>query len=197
MRYSSDGDERAASESMASRDEATQDFRFADCEVRPGSREVIRAGIVQKVERLTFDLIVYLAANSGRVVSKEELLRGVWRNVFVSDSVITQSIMKARRALGDDGRGRAFIATVHRVGYRFQADLHRAESMDERARESASQLVSIARRMHFEGVDQELLVKAAGAMARELARIGLSVQLTDATERGFAAPQVGAFALEH
>src|SRR5947209_4076153 len=72
-------------------------FRFADCEVRVPSREIVRGGIVQKVERLSFDLIVYLISNRGRVVTKDELLRSVWRNMFVSDSVITQGVMKARR----------------------------------------------------------------------------------------------------
>jgi DNA-binding winged helix-turn-helix (wHTH) protein len=143
---------------------------------------VLRAGVAQKVERLTFDLIVYLIGNRGRVVSKEELLRNVWRNMFVSDSVITQSIMKARRALGDDGEARTFIRTVHRVGYKFDEELVSSQQAAEQASGRAPQLVLIAPQASLDEAGRETLAKAAQVMARELTRLGLSVRQVDSTE---------------
>lgn len=155
-------------------------FQFADCEVRLASREVLRGRVPQKVERLTFDLIVYLIANRGRVVSKEELLRNVWRNMFVSDSVITQSIMKARRALGDNGRARVFIRTVHRVGYKFEEELIAVQPTAQQSSDAAAQ--SALMNTPLDQVGRETLAKAAEVMARELTRLGLAVRQVDSSE---------------
>jgi len=156
--------------------EAAETFQVSDCEVRLASREVIRAGVPQKVERLTFDLIVYLIVNRGRVVSKEELLRNVWRNMFVSDSVITQSIMKARRTLGDDGNARIFIRTVHRVGYKFEDESVRALPAAQQTSDDASDLSPRPQQMSLDEAGRETLAKAAEVMARELTRLGLTVR---------------------
>ena len=103
-----------------------EEFHFEGCVIRCDTRELLRDGAVQKIERRSFDLIVYLLRQEGRVVSKDELLEHVWGNRFVSDSVIAQSIMKARKALGITSREPGPIKTIHRVGYRFTGEVRRA-----------------------------------------------------------------------
>ena len=100
-------------------------YRFGNCVLHSDTRELLRDGVVQKIERRSFDLLHYLLRQEGRVVGKDELLENVWSNRYVSDSVIAQSIMKARKALGISGREEGPIRTVHRVGYRFVGDLRR------------------------------------------------------------------------
>ena len=100
-------------------DSAREEFRFDDVVLRSDTRELWRAGQLQAIERRSFDLLLYLIRQEGRVVSKEELLQNVWGNQFVSDSVIAQSIMKVRKALGLSGRTTGPIKTIHRIGYRF------------------------------------------------------------------------------
>lgn len=102
-----------------------EEFQFENCLIRWDTRELLRDGVVQKIERRSFDLIVYLLRAEGRVVSKDELLDHVWGNRFVSDSVIAQSIMKARKALGITSRDPGPIKTIHRVGYRFTGEVRR------------------------------------------------------------------------
>ncbi|MFN7120900.1 MAG: winged helix-turn-helix domain-containing protein [Hydrogenophaga sp.] len=82
--------------------------------------------MVQKIERRSFDLILYLLKLEGRVASKDELLEHVWGNHFVSESVIAQSIMKVRKALGITGKEPGPIKTIHRVGYRFASEVRTA-----------------------------------------------------------------------
>jgi DNA-binding winged helix-turn-helix (wHTH) protein len=100
-------------------------FRFGNCVLCSDTRELLRDGHLQKIERRAFDLIHYLLRQGGRVVGKDELLEQVWHNRFVTESVIAQSVMKARRALGIHGREDGPIGTVHRVGYRFVGDMQR------------------------------------------------------------------------
>jgi DNA-binding winged helix-turn-helix (wHTH) protein/tetratricopeptide (TPR) repeat protein len=100
-----------------------EEFHFNNCVIRSDTRELLRDGVVQKVERRAFDLILYLLRLEGRVASKDELLEHVWGNKYVSDSVIAQSIMKARKAMGISGKEPGPIKTIHRVGYRFVGDV--------------------------------------------------------------------------
>lgn len=99
------------------------DYAFADAVVRIDSREIFLRGRLEVVEPKTFDVIRYLIEHREKVVTKEELLKQIWREAVVSESAVAQSIMKARHALGDKARGQKLIKTVHRVGYRFQGQL--------------------------------------------------------------------------
>lgn len=103
----------------------SEEYHFGNCVIRSDTRELLRDGMAQKIERRTFDLILYLLKLDGRVASKDELLEHVWCNRYVSDSVIAQSIMKARKALGITGKEPGPIKTIHRVGYRFVGEVHK------------------------------------------------------------------------
>ena len=65
----------------------------------------------------TFALLSALAANVGRVVSKQKLLADVWPGLVVTDDSLSQCVNELRAALGD--RGQDLIKTVPRRGYRF------------------------------------------------------------------------------
>lgn len=64
------------------------------------------------------DLFVYLAAEPGAVVSKEEILEAVWGGAFVEEGVLAQAVHSLRKALGDDARRPRFIQTIPKRGYR-------------------------------------------------------------------------------
>lgn len=66
-----------------------------------------------------FDVLVYLAGNRGRVVSKEELLEKVWPDVIVNDATLNRTVTELRAALGDDADKPRYIETVSRRGYKF------------------------------------------------------------------------------
>ncbi len=68
----------------------------------------------------TYEVLSYLVTNSGRLVSKDELMKAVWPNVIVTDDSLFQCIAELRRALQDDRQ--RLITTVQRRGYRFEAN---------------------------------------------------------------------------
>ncbi len=63
-----------------------------------------------------FDVLVHLAENADRVVSKADLLDRVWAGLMVEESNLTVQIAGLRKALG-----RTTIKTVPGIGYRFIA----------------------------------------------------------------------------
>lgn len=90
-----------------------------------------------EVQRKVLHLLFYLARHSDRVVSKEELLAGVWPGTVVTDAVLSQAVRKARSALGDDGSAQQLIRTVHGHGYRLQAEVAPARPAASTVREAA------------------------------------------------------------
>jgi TolB-like protein len=80
-------------------------------------------GGVVHVEPQVFDLLLHLTQNANRVVSKDELIEGVWNGRAVSDAALNSRINAARRAIGDSGEKQAIIRTVQRRGFLFAADV--------------------------------------------------------------------------
>ena len=65
-------------------------------------------------------LLYLLAANAGRVVSREEILDTLWGVDYVAESnVVDRQIRNLRARLQNDWRTPRFIATVPGRGYRF------------------------------------------------------------------------------
>ncbi|HSF32438.1 MAG TPA: AAA family ATPase [Candidatus Tectomicrobia bacterium] len=62
-----------------------------------------------------------LASQAGQVVTKEALLEAGWAGTVVSEGVLTTCLRLLRQALGEDAQQPRYIATVHRLGYRFVA----------------------------------------------------------------------------
>jgi hypothetical protein len=59
-----------------------------------------------------FDLLIYLLRDRELVVSKDDLIDGVWGGRIVSESTLTSRINAARRAVGDSGAEQALILAV-------------------------------------------------------------------------------------
>lgn len=67
----------------------------------------------------TFDVLVHLVENAGRLVRKDDLMKTVWPDAFVEEVNIPRSVHHLRKTLGQDDNGNRFIETVPTKGYRF------------------------------------------------------------------------------
>src|SRR5215469_828558 len=71
----------------------------------------------------TFAVLQYLAENPQRLVTQNELLKGVWGAVAVGDGLLRSYIHDIRRAIGDEAGHPRFIETLPRRGFRFLAEV--------------------------------------------------------------------------
>jgi|GEM_PF-1820496 len=94
---------------------------FADFEIDHDGPRLLRNGSEVPLERRTLDLLCYLAEHPGRLVAKDELIAQVWNANALSDSVLSNTVSKLRKALGQGARDREPIETVHGRGYRLHA----------------------------------------------------------------------------
>lgn len=76
------------------------------------------------VEKLVFNVLLFLLENADRVVTRDELIETVWDGRIVSESTISTVIKQVRKAVGDDGSKQAVIRTLHGRGFRFVAPVH-------------------------------------------------------------------------
>jgi DNA-binding response OmpR family regulator len=87
-----------------------------------GERSARLADQPLALTRKEFDLLAYLAARPGRVVSRRELLEEVWRQPSVGeDQTIDVHLYWLRRKLGESAAKPRYLRTVRGVGFRLVA----------------------------------------------------------------------------
>ena len=108
------------------------DFRLAEWLVQPSLNRLSCDDRTVQLEPKLMDVLVFLAENTGRVVSKNEITDAVWPDVFITESVITRSIAGLRRAFADDVKSPRFIETISKRGYRLIANFEEVSAVDDR-----------------------------------------------------------------
>jgi TolB-like protein len=90
---------------------------FSGFTLDPGRGLLRQDGSIVQLRAKSLELLLFLAANAGRVVTKDELLEVVWNGMAVTEDSLTQCVHDVRRALGDSTQ--ELIRTVPRRGYLF------------------------------------------------------------------------------
>ena len=100
-------------------------YEFGEFRLDPAERLLLRAGEPLPLTPKAFEVLVVLVSQSGRLLTKEELMRTVWGEVLVEENNLNKNIAALRKALGESpneaGEGRKFIETVRGHGFRFMA----------------------------------------------------------------------------
>ena len=97
-------------------------LRFSGFELDRQRAELRRPdGGTIKLRPKTLEMLRLFAANSGRVLSKQELMEAVWPNVHVGEDNLFQCIREIRTALGDDKR--QMVRVISGRGYLFEAEV--------------------------------------------------------------------------
>lgn len=107
---------------------ATVSFFVGDWLVDPRSNAVVRGEDSKRIEPKAMQVLTLLASNAGQVVRREELEDVVWANVIVGPDALTNTVIKLRRALGDDAKNSKFIETIPKTGYRLIATVRETEA---------------------------------------------------------------------
>ncbi|MEO6688171.1 MAG: transcriptional regulator, partial [Dokdonella sp.] len=97
----------------------TAPYRFDRFELDPATRELHENGERLVLPARAFDCLAYLIQHRDRAVGRDELIAAVWGRVEVSDALLSHTIVRIRRSLGDTGNEQRTIRTVPRFGYRW------------------------------------------------------------------------------
>lgn len=98
-------------------------YRFGEFDLDPAARELRRGTERVELPGSAFDGLVYLIAQRDRAVGRDELMAAIWGRADVADSLLGQTLVRLRRALGDNGETQQWIRTVPRFGYRWVGEV--------------------------------------------------------------------------
>ncbi len=98
--------------------ETALQYRASGIEIEPSSRKVTVDGSAIELTAKEYELLEFLVANAGKVISRDEILEAVWGGQHGADSnVIEVFVHHLRNKIGD--RDNRIIQTVRGVGYFF------------------------------------------------------------------------------
>ena len=100
-----------------------EDFFVDDWRVSPSMGVLARGKEIARLEPKAMEVLVYLAAHPNEVVTREQLERDVWQGAVVGYDAVTNTVIKLRKALGDNARRPHFIATIPKLGYQLIAEV--------------------------------------------------------------------------
>lgn len=125
-------------------------FKVGDWIVEPSLLRISKAGEERKLELRSMEILLFLVANKGKVVSKQELHDAVWGDIFVTDNALTRAISRLRKSFDDDPLNPSYIDTISKSGYRLVApvtDLDSTLEHDGYSEDPASQNTGISGRI--------------------------------------------------
>jgi len=93
-----------------------------DLRIDPGQRRVWRGEVEIEVTSRQFDVLEFLMRRAGQVLSKTEILDGVWEYEFEGDPNIVEVYIRRLRTRIDEPFGRHAIETLRGAGYRLAVD---------------------------------------------------------------------------
>jgi DNA-binding winged helix-turn-helix (wHTH) protein/tetratricopeptide (TPR) repeat protein len=105
-------------------------YVFGEFELNPATRELSRDGSPVPLRPRSLECLVYLIEHRDRAVGRDELNAAVWGQVDAGDTVVAQTMLRARKALDDTGSQQGMIRTLPRFGYRWVASTREMPTHD-------------------------------------------------------------------
>ena len=123
------------------------EFFVDDWRASPSVGVLARGSETARLEPRAMELLVYLAARPNEVVTREQLERDVWHGAVVGYDAVTNTVIKLRKALGDNARRPRFIATIPKLGYQLIARVTRPDDHSDAGALKAQRTPGAARRL--------------------------------------------------
>ncbi|MEM7282728.1 MAG: winged helix-turn-helix domain-containing protein [Pseudomonadota bacterium] len=123
-------------------------FYVGDWRIDPGLGQITRGHTTNKVEPKVMELLVFLCARPGEVISGDEIVNAVWGGRPMGDNPIYKSVAKLRRAMDDDPNNPKYIGTIPKKGYRLLVKVDRepiaaVESLEHQPRRALPWLIGM------------------------------------------------------
>ena len=120
-------------------------YEFGPFRMDPDHRQLRRENQPVPLQPKAFDILLMLVENSGKVVSKDDLMKTVWPDTFVEESNLSQHIFMLRKTLGDTIEDKRYIVTVPGRGYRLAETVRVVDEEDLVAAEDTLEVQSYTR----------------------------------------------------
>ena len=102
----------------------TNQLNFKNLSINMDQRKVTASEKVLQLTKKEYNILLYLARNKNRVVTKDSIAEHLWGDYMddaVSFDFIYAHVKNLRKKLAENGCG-DFLKTVYGIGYKFQAN---------------------------------------------------------------------------
>ena len=100
---------------------------FGDFVIDRADERVIGPDGPLKLGNKAYRVLLSLAEQDGKLLTKDALFSSVWDGTIVSESALTSAVKELRRALGDESRTPRYIESVYGRGYRLLTPVRAVE----------------------------------------------------------------------
>jgi DNA-binding winged helix-turn-helix (wHTH) protein/tetratricopeptide (TPR) repeat protein len=107
---------------------ATETYPFGEFVVDVAKREIVRRDQRVAVPAKVFDCVAYLIKHRDRAIGRDELISAVWGRADVTDNLLAQIVLRARRTFDDDSDAQRVIRTITGFGYRWVCPIDDAKA---------------------------------------------------------------------
>lgn len=151
LRHSSQGLCAPLPAGILTEDDTIMRYRWDDFSLDREAMLLVHDGRQVDVTRKTLACIHHLIENRHRVVGYDELIRTLWGHDNVTNHQLSQVILAARRAIGDDGQAQRLIRTAPGLGYRWVGAISEGDATTLQATEPAGETISPIQPVPAEG----------------------------------------------
>lgn len=103
------------------KENAIKEVKIGQLVIYPEKYEAKIYGQSLAFTKKEFELLYYLARHKGIVLSREQLLKGVWNYDFVGDTrIVDVHISRLREKIEDDTKEPQYITTIRGLGYKLE-----------------------------------------------------------------------------
>ncbi len=87
-------------------------------------REVRKDGVLLELTAKEFDMLLFFAENPGKVFTKKQIYRAVWKEEYAfDDNNVMVHVRRLRKKIEDDPENPKYILTVWGVGYKMGGEV--------------------------------------------------------------------------
>src|SRR5882672_10209186 len=118
-------------------------YEFGPFRVDALRRVLLRETNEVRLPAKSFEILLVLLEEKGRLVDKDELMRRVWPDAVVEENNLTVNMSALRKSLGESPRDHRYLVTVPGRGYQFVADVRQhVGERSGKSEEEANQAVA-------------------------------------------------------
>ena len=105
-------------------------YEFNNFRLDTRTKVLYHAGKPVALKPKIVETLLFLVENSGEIVSKDELMRGVWQDLFVAENSLSVNIYTLRKTFDKLDGQVEYIQTIPRRGFRFTAEVRKVEKLN-------------------------------------------------------------------
>ena len=172
-------------------------YEFGPFRLLPNERLLLRDGRHIALTPKVFDTLLVFVENSGRLLTKDELMKLIWPHATVEEGNLSQNIFVLRKRLGERPPEQRYIVTIPLQGYRFIPKVRELRGSDgllksEASKTKPSPVTSLAvlpfKLLDEEPDDRHLGAGIADALVTKLSRVGRIVVRPTTAVLKYSAP---------